>query len=355
MRKVYRVLCAVSVVMLALVLGSTSILAQLPAARAVLFYSPSCSHCHHVMTTVLPPLKEQYGDQLRIAEVDTTQPEGGALFEAAVDKFNPELVGVPLMVIGDHILVGSREIPEQLPGLIEDYLAQGGVGWPDLPNVEAVVADLGVDPALPGRPTLKETFTRDLAGNILAVVVLLLLATAAFLVSKPRPWQHDLAQRLMPWAFWAVLAVGLVAAVYLAYVETTQTEAVCGPIGDCNTVQQSEYALLFGILPMGVLGVLGYIAIGLSYAYATWGKGKWVDIAPAVTFLLAAFGLLFSTYLTFLEPFVIGATCAWCLTSALSMMALALLTADMGWARLKPKRRRYRRSKKRRRYKKRRR
>jgi uncharacterized membrane protein len=41
---------------------------------------------------------------------------------------------------------------------------------------------------------------------------------------------------------------------------------------------------------------------------------------------LTAFGVLFSIYLTFLEPFVIGATCAWCLTSAIVMTALFWLS-----------------------------
>jgi uncharacterized membrane protein len=36
------------------------------------------------------------------------------------------------------------------------------------------------------------------------------------------------------------------------------------------------------------------------------------------------FGVLFSIYLTFLEPFVIGATCLWCITSAVIMMLLLL-------------------------------
>lgn len=36
--------------------------------------------------------------------------------------------------------------------------------------------------------------------------------------------------------------------------------------------------------------------------------------------------VLFSIYLTFLEPFVIGATCAWCLTSAILMTALLWLS-----------------------------
>ena len=36
-------------------------------------------------------------------------------------------------------------------------------------------------------------------------------------------------------------------------------------------------------------------------------------------------GVLFSVCLTFLEPFVIGATCAWCLSSAVIMTLLLLL------------------------------
>ena len=63
-----------------------------------------------------------------------------------------------------------------------------------------------------------------------------------------------------PWLA-ALAIVGLVAAAYLAYVETAAVTAVCGPVGDCNTVQQSAYARLFGVLPIGVLGLAGYAAI----------------------------------------------------------------------------------------------
>jgi len=43
---------------------------------------------------------------------------------------------------------------------------------------------------------------------------------------------------------------------------------------------------------------------------------------------LALGGTLFSIYLTFLEPFVIGATCAWCLASAILMTGLLWITAE---------------------------
>ena len=38
------------------------------------------------------------------------------------------------------------------------------------------------------------------------------------------------------------------------------------------------------------------------------------------------FGVLFSLYLTILEPFVIRAACAWCLTSAVLVTLLMLLS-----------------------------
>ncbi len=45
---------------------------------------------------------------------------------------------------------------------------------------------------------------------------------------------------------------------------------------------------------------------------------------------MSIFGTLLSVYLTFLEPFVIGATCAWCLTSAVVITLLMWLSARPG-------------------------
>jgi uncharacterized membrane protein len=128
------------------------------------------------------------------------------------------------------------------------------------------------------------------------------------------------------WLIPLLCLVGIGVAGYLSYVETAQVEAVCGPVGDCNTVQQSEYARLFGVLPIGILGMLGYVLILLAWAVARFGKGKPVIYARLALLGLAALGVLFSIYLTFLEPFVIGATCAWCLTSAIIMTVLLWLS-----------------------------
>jgi uncharacterized membrane protein len=124
--------------------------------------------------------------------------------------------------------------------------------------------------------------------------------------------------------------VGLVVAGYLSYVEITHVEAVCGPVGDCNTVQQSEYARLFGFLPIGVLGMAGYVMILAAWFIGLFTGSKSADYAALAMLAMTASGTLFSVYLTFLEPFVIGATCAWCLSSAVIMTALMLLSLAPG-------------------------
>ncbi|MCU7960839.1 MAG: vitamin K epoxide reductase family protein, partial [gamma proteobacterium symbiont of Bathyaustriella thionipta] len=125
-----------------------------------------------------------------------------------------------------------------------------------------------------------------------------------------------------------VLALaGLGVAAYLAWIETAGVAAVCGPVGDCNTVQQSEYAHLLGI-PMGVLGVVAYLGIFFLWLVAHRGPIRWHPLAQLLLFALTLGGILFSIYLTFLEPFVIGATCIWCLTSAIIMTSLLWLTRD---------------------------
>ena len=125
--------------------------------------------------------------------------------------------------------------------------------------------------------------------------------------------------------------IGLGVAGYLAYVETQQVQAVCGPVGDCNSVQESEFALLFGILPVGVLGLMGYVVILALWAWRRFGRDPWSERFRWLLPLVVLFGVVFSTYLTFLELFVIRAVCMWCVTSAVTM-ALLLWCVYKGWA-----------------------
>ena len=91
-----------------------------PVVRAVLFWSESCPHCHEVIENVLPGIQAKYGDQLEIASIAISDPAPYEVYLAAVDLFDvpPTRQGVPALYIGDTHLVGSREIPEKLDGLL---------------------------------------------------------------------------------------------------------------------------------------------------------------------------------------------------------------------------------------------
>lgn len=338
-------------VFLALLAPTAPLGAQGPVVQTIYFYSPTCPNCTIVSGQTLPPLQGQYGEQLQILKVDISTPEGSMLFEAAIDRFSipTERQGVPLMIIGETVMVGSDEIPAQLPALIESYLAAGGIDWPDLPGIETWAS------SSPEPPTLEERWAQDPAGNTLALVLLIAMGLMLLFVARPARWQDRLARRIPAWAMFAVGAIGLAAALYLTIIEFQEKEAFCGPVGRCNVVQQSQYARLFGVIPISLIGVLGYVALLGTYAYGLWGKGKLARYAPLIFFGMAWFGFLASMILTYMEPFVIGASCLWCMTSAVSMSLLLLFNIGPGWAAVKEwqkqrgqgKRRRYSRRRRR--------
>jgi len=348
-----------------------------PVVHAVLFYSPSCGHCQYVITETLLPLLEQYGEQLVIVGVDITSSGGQVLFTSVLQHFNQEQGPVPFLVIGDTFLIGSGEIPEKFPGLIEQYLALGGLDWPTIsgfteaitmaqstqaPSPEATIQTPTVQATSQAVPTLaaatpsptilaptpttvgliltddinltvRERLALDPTGNGLAVVVLVgMMVTVIYGIIFFRRSSKAIKLHSWNWVIPLLCIVGLAVAGYLAYVETTQVEAVCGPVGDCNTVQQSEYARLFGVLPIGVMGVVGYILILLAWVVGRLTNNRLAAYASLAILGMTSIGVLFSIYLTFLEPFVIGATCAWCLTSAIIMTVLFWLSLAPGKA-----------------------
>jgi uncharacterized membrane protein len=171
----------------------------------------------------------------------------------------------------------------------------------------------------PGAAAVAPESNGFVLAGILMVGMLLALAYAG--VAVARAFLAE-AEPVAPPA-WLTLAIpvlsllGLGVAGYLTYIETNSVVAICGPIGDCNSVQSSPYARVLGFLPVGVLGLGGYLAILLVWLYGRYRRDRLASYAPLVLFGLALFGTLFSIYLTYIELFVIHAVCLWCLSSAL--------------------------------------
>jgi uncharacterized membrane protein len=124
-----------------------------------------------------------------------------------------------------------------------------------------------------------------------------------------------LRARRPDWLVAALSAVGLVVAGYLAVTKLTGGGALfCRGVGGCEVVQQSRYAT-FLALPTAAWGALVYAAIGVL-ALAGLTPRRWLG-----GFVLAAAAVSFSGYLTYLELFVIGAVCWYCVVSAVTATA----------------------------------
>jgi uncharacterized membrane protein/thiol-disulfide isomerase/thioredoxin len=376
-----------------------------PIVRAVLFFSPNCGHCHKVITEDLTPLLERYGDQLQIIGINVITEEGQQIYQAYVDLWEiPDTRrGVPTLIIGETALVGSGEIPQFFPEIVETGLSSGGIDWPTLPGLEEILSrienesdgqeqnvevsptaevDNQIDnqatpteestevpptstkevlaekladtPSGVNEPksqleseinnpaageantniiipydddiTVADRFQQDLAGNILAVLVLAGMIISVLWVLASVIRSNTTRGKDFSWVIPILSFIGIFVAGYLSFVEVTETEAVCGPVGNCNTVQQSPYAVIFGFIHVGVLGLMGYIAILIAWILNKQFLDNRNDILKILIWAMALFGVIFSIYLTFLEPFVIGATCLWCLTSAV-IITLQLLAA----------------------------
>jgi len=131
------------VVLLSLFPSGSVVSADEPVVHALLFFSPSCPHCHTVITEDLPPIMEKYGDQIVILGINTYTEKGNELFSTTIEHFNipPEMAGVPMLIIGETVLVGSLEIPERLPEIITTGLTSGGIDWPGIPGLDQLLTD----------------------------------------------------------------------------------------------------------------------------------------------------------------------------------------------------------------------
>jgi uncharacterized membrane protein len=123
-----------------------------------------------------------------------------------------------------------------------------------------------------------------------------------------------------------LLAVlGAAIASYLTYVAIWEEgNAFCTGIGDCRRVQQSQYARVAGT-PVAVFGLAMYTGLLAMLALRRWRPQVLPRPLAVWTVALAAGGVIYSGYLTWLEIAIIQAICVWCVTSAAVVTAICVL------------------------------
>ncbi len=132
--------------------------------------------------------------------------------------------------------------------------------------------------------------------------------------------KHPPLPRYFPAAAMLFSLIGLIDSAYLTSKHFSGAAVPCNLITGCETVLTSTYAEFYGI-PTALFGALAYFA-AFSLALLVWfGNEKLWKLYGA----LAALMFLFSIWLIYLQAFVIGAFCQYCLISAVTSTFLFLV------------------------------
>ena len=120
-----------------------------------------------------------------------------------------------------------------------------------------------------------------------------------------------------------VSLLGLADAIYLTVQHLTGETVRCTIVSGCSEVLSSQYAVVAGV-PLALVGAAAYFSVFSLATLAAFGY----RIAGMLLTPLVLLMFLFSLWLIYLQGFVIGAWCQFCLLSAAvttTLMIIALL------------------------------
>jgi uncharacterized membrane protein len=123
----------------------------------------------------------------------------------------------------------------------------------------------------------------------------------------------------------ALALIGLLIAVYLTLYKVGVIGQLACTIGSCETVNTSRWATFLG-LPVAAWGIVFYV-VALALALASLQE-RFEESRALVGAIVAwcGWGVLFSGWLTYLELFVIHAICIWCVTSAVVVAVMFVVS-----------------------------
>ena len=103
----------------------------------VYFGSSDCPVCEHI-DPVLKALVDEFG--LKIRYYDITRPDDYLIFEQVESVHGDGKFSVPLVIIGEHLLTGEKQIQTNLRKLVEKYRNGSGSPLPYLGETKNVAS-----------------------------------------------------------------------------------------------------------------------------------------------------------------------------------------------------------------------
>ena len=118
-------------------------------------------------------------------------------------------------------------------------------------------------------------------------------------------------------------AIGTAVSAYLTWIHYSGSLALCIGVGGCEAVQTSRFAMI-GSIPVALIGLAGMTAILAVALVRLRSDAPW---AATALFAMSVAATAYVGYLTYIELFVLGAVCPWCVSVAIVSVAIFAITA----------------------------
>lgn len=116
--------------------------------------------------------------------------------------------------------------------------------------------------------------------------------------------------------------MGILIALYVTQSFMRGTNILCVNTG-CELVRKSPASYLFGFFPVPAVGLIGYTVLAIcAFLKTTKPNRRISNLLTRITIGMATFGVLFVSWFTYTELFIIKGICTWCLISAVNMIII---------------------------------
>ena len=123
----------------------------------------------------------------------------------------------------------------------------------------------------------------------------------------------------------ALALAGIFVSLYLTLYKLGVIGELSCSIGSCETVNTSKWSRFLG-LPVAAWGLLFYLDVFVIAGLGTLPRFEDERVLSVVLVAEAIVGVLFSAWLTYLELGVIHAICIWCVTSAVIVTLILIVS-----------------------------
>lgn len=119
--------------------------------------------------------------------------------------------------------------------------------------------------------------------------------------------------------------IGILVSIYMTVYKLTDNNAMCLGSGDCSAVNASKYSVIYGNIPVALVGVFGYAVI-LGLHLLENRSDFWRRNSILYLFGMGLAGFLFTLYLIYVEFALIKAFCPFCLASQAAMTLIFIVS-----------------------------